>query len=428
MMCVVKDARPCIPLNPELTTLHRVEIPYIELLTMETVSQDRSLRWYAAREPIILAVLTLMAFAAFAGVGAITNLYHKNQQFRGTRWYKRGTADMQAKSYQRAAADFRTALLFSRGNDSYELGLAEALHAQGGTFEDQAYVYLMDLREREPENGTVNLELARILATKGEKDQALRYYHNAIYALWDSNPEAQRRAAQLELAEFLVRQNALTQAQAELIALAGDLPADVGLHVRAGDLFMRTQDYDHAAAQYRQALRIDHQNTAALVGMGRAAFQMGNYTLSQRYLQDAVAAGADGDSEQSLKTVNLVLGLDPFRRQIKASQRAHIVIDAFETAGARLNSCPAIATAAAANSPANANPSSNQVPSEPAFSDQWSAMKPKITEAGLRRDPDQAEAAMDLVFSIERESSARCGTPTGADLALLLISKLHEGN
>ena len=35
---------------------------------------------------------------------------------------------------------------------------------------------------------------------------------------------------------------------------------------------------------------------------------------------------------------------------------------------------------------------------------------------------------MDLVFEIERQTSATCGTPTGADLALLLISKLHEGN
>jgi hypothetical protein len=35
---------------------------------------------------------------------------------------------------------------------------------------------------------------------------------------------------------------------------------------------------------------------------------------------------------------------------------------------------------------------------------------------------------MDLVFEIERESKIACGAPTGTDLALLLISKLHEGN
>jgi transcriptional regulator GlxA family with amidase domain len=47
---------------------------------------------------------------------------------------------------------------------------------------------------------------------------------------------------------------------------------------------------------------------------------------------------------------------------------------------------------------------------------------------GLRRNPDLADIAMDLVFRIERETSTVCGTPTGADLALLLISRMHEGS
>ena len=55
-------------------------------------------------------------------------------------------------------------------------------------------------------------------------------------------------------------------------------------------------------------------------------------------------------------------------------------------------------------------------------------MKPQITERGLRRNPELAEAAMDLVFKIERQANVDCGAPTGTDMALLLISKLHEGN
>jgi hypothetical protein len=55
-------------------------------------------------------------------------------------------------------------------------------------------------------------------------------------------------------------------------------------------------------------------------------------------------------------------------------------------------------------------------------------MKPQITEASLRRKPELAEAAMNLVFDIERKASVECGTQTGPDAALLLISKLHEGN
>jgi hypothetical protein len=64
----------------------------------------------------------------------------------------------------------------------------------------------------------------------------------------------------------------------------------------------------------------------------------------------------------------------------------------------------------------------------PSLSDEWEKLKPQITEAGLRRNQDLAEKAMDLVFRIERESNVLCGTPTGTDLALLLISRMHEGS
>ena len=386
---------------------------------MATSNSDRSLRWYAAREPIVLGVLTLLAIAGFAGVSALSRLFHRQQQARATRWYNRGTADLTAGSLRRAVADFRTAMLFSRDNYSYQLGLAEALAAQGSAGKQEAYVYLLDLWEREPENGTVNLALARILAEKGDKDEALRYYHNAIYALWKDNPDAERRGARLELAEFLLHENAITQAQAELIALSGDLPDDPALHIRVGDLFMQTQDNVHALAEYRQGLRMDHQNSKAMAGIGKAAFELGNYSLSQRYLQEAVARGADSQSTQLLDTVNMVRRMDPFQRKIPASQRARIVVGAFGTAGRRLQDCVSRAKPQATGSPAN---------NEQTLSAQWSVLKPKITGAGLRRDPDAVESAMDLVFAIERDTSSECGAPTGADLALLLISQLHEGN
>lgn len=391
---------------------------------MANATPDRGLKWYAAREPIVLAVLSLLAFVGFAAVGALSNLFHKQQEVRGTRWYNRGTADMQAGSLQRAVADFRTASLFSRDNYSYQLGLAEALAAQGRAGKEEAYVYLLDLWERRPEDGTVNLNLARILAEKGDKDEALRYYHNAIYALWDGNPDVQRRAVRLELTEFLLREKATTQAQAELIALSGDLPQDPVLHVHVGDLFMQAQDYQHALQEYRKALTMDRQNSTAMAGTGKAAFELGNYSEAQRHLQQAVAAGADSGSAQLLETVNLVLRLDPFQRKLRAVQRAQIAAGAFATAGRRLQDC----LSGSQSQRAAAAPVATAPNTEQALQSEWSALKPKMTEAGLRRDPDAVEAAMDLVFAIERQTSVECGAPTGPDLALLLISKLHEGN
>jgi hypothetical protein len=57
----------------------------------------------------------------------------------------------------------------------------------------------------------------------------------------------------------------------------------------------------------------------------------------------------------------------------------------------------------------------------------WKELKPRITKAGLRQDPDLVDTAMNLVFAIE-QANAQCSLQTAKDHALLLISQLHESN
>jgi tetratricopeptide (TPR) repeat protein len=378
----------------------------------------RGLGLYPAREPVILALLSALAVLSFLAVGGLSRMYHAQQQALGNRWFTRGTADLKDGHFDRAVGDFRAALRYSRDNYDYQLNLAQSLIGLNRT--DEAYAYLINLWDREPENGLVNLELARIAAKKGENERALRYYHNAIYAIWPGDQEAQRRNTRLELIEYLLGIHARAQAQSELIALAANLGDDPSLHQLVGDLFLQAQDYEHALAEYRLTLKSDHHNPAALAGAGVAAFELGRYSLAQRYLQVAVALNSDDkQSTDILKTTELVLQMDPFRRQISADQRNRIVIEAFASAGERLKSCSATVNPSGSNS-------SETV--EQSLADGWAKMQPKINERDLRRDPDLAEGAMDLVFEIERETKIACGAPTGTDLVLLLISKLHEGN
>jgi len=378
----------------------------------------RGLGLYPAREPVILALLSALAVLSFLAVGGLSRMYHAQQQALGNRWFTRGTADLKDGHFDRAVGDFRAALRYSRDNYDYQLNLAQSLIGLNRT--DEAYAYLINLWDREPENGLVNLELARIAAKKGENERALRYYHNAIYAIWPGDQEAQRRNTRLELIEYLLGIHARAQAQSELIALAANLGDDPSLHQLVGDLFLQAQDYEHALAEYRLTLKSDHHNPAALAGAGVAAFELGRYSLAQRYLQVAVALNSDDkQSTDILKTTERVLQMDPFRRQISADQRNRIVIEAFASAGERLKSCSATVNPSGSNS-------SETV--EQSLADGWAKMKPKINERDLRRDPDLAEGAMDLVFEIERETKTVCGAPTGTDLVLLLISKLHEGN
>jgi tetratricopeptide (TPR) repeat protein len=378
--------------------------------------KELGLRFYLSREPLILALLCALAVVSFLAVGGLSRIYHAQRESLGNRWFMRGAADLKQRHFELAVNEFRTALLYSRNSYAYQLDLAEALIGLKRT--NEAYAYLINLWGREPENGLVNLELARIAVQRGETDQALRYYHNAIYAIWPGDQEAEGRNARLELIEYLLAIKAMTPAQGELIALAANLDDDPAMQARVGDLFLQAHDYEHALAEYRLSLKVDQHNSAAWAGAGTAAFQLGRYDLAQRYLEAAVTANPDDlQSADRLKTTELVLKMDPFRRQISVDQRHRVVVEAFAVAGERLNSCAVVKNSTGTASSA-----------KPRLADEWAQMKPQITEQGLRRNPDLVETAMSLVFDIERQANAACGSSTGIDMALLLISKLHEGN
>lgn len=370
---------------------------------------------YLTRRPVVLALLFLVAVVSFLAVSALSRIFQAQQAELATRWFSRGVADLNARRFENAALEFRTALRYSRDDYSYQLDLAEALMGQGKA--DGAYSYLINLWDRQPENGFVNLELARVAAQKGQTDSALRYYHNAVYAVWSGDEESARRYTRLELIGYLLKINAKTQAQSELIALGASLGEDAAQQAQLGDLFLSAQDYEHALTAFHLSLRSDPHNHAALAGAGLAAFRLARYPLAEKYLQEAVAADPqDAQSAAQLKSTEDVLFMDPFRRETPASQRARVVVEDFRVAGERLKSCPVPGSLA------------QQAGVEQNLADDWAKLKPRIDEPAIRRDPDLAENAMELVFNIERQTSALCGTPSGPDLALLMIARLHAGS
>lgn len=376
---------------------------------------DKTLSWYAAREPLVIIVLSLSSILFFFLVSGLSGLYQRTLSSRAKLWSDRGESDLSAGRTAEAMKDFQVALTYSRDNFNYELSLAQTLVTLRRT--EEARVYLINLWQRQPENGPVNLQLARIFASKNDVSQALRYYHNAIYAVWSGNPEAQQLSARLELVRFLLDSRSFNQAEAELIAVGRNLPEDASLQMEIGDLFMRVPDYDRAFVLYRQALKFDRRNPDALARVGRAAFELGEYQLSERYLKSAIAERpADAQSGQLLATCTAIRKLDPYRIW-SAAERDRMVLKDFDTAGNRLNSCMDISTPAQAVNPALQS-----------LNTQWMNMKPKLNQNSLRVHPDWSDSAMDLVFNIERETSSFCESPTGDDLLLLLIAKKHGGS
>jgi tetratricopeptide (TPR) repeat protein len=393
----------------------------------------RDMRWQPSKlvprsAPAVLVVLLAAAMAAFAAVSHLVTRFNLNQQARGRKLFSQGLADQNAGNLNAAVDDFRAALTCDPSNSLYQLSLGRALRDTGDPRRlDEAEAYLLDLWQRNPQDGTINLALARVAARRGSIENALRYYHNAMYGVWTSDAEAYRRKARLELIDFLLQKNAHREVQPELMAFAAGLPANPELHLQAAKLFEQDQDFRDAFSEYEQILRLDHGNATAMAGAGEAAFRQGKYRTAAKYLRMTVNANPENARARSLMdSANLILALNPFVVRISDAERNRRIKDAWVTAGERLRAC-ALARGESmklfSSLPSAASPLPNSLPGLEA---QWEQMKLKIPQLRSSGENDLPDAIMDLVFQIEQRTATECGEPEGADLALLLISRNRD--
>jgi tetratricopeptide (TPR) repeat protein len=372
--------------------------------------------------PVILLVLTLAAATGFAAVGHLVARYNANQQSRGRKLYAQGVVAAGAGRYDEAIAAFRAALTCDRTNSQYQLSLARALRDSNDPRRlDEAESYLVALWQRTPQDAAVNLALARVAAHRGSIEDATRYYHNAMYGVWNSDPDSNRSRARIELIQFLLKKGAPANAEAELMALSTSLPRDPAAHFEAAQLFAQAQDYSGALTQYREAIHLDPLNSSALTGAGEAAYNSGNYAAAQHYLQEALNRNPqDANPRQLLATTELIVRTNPFRSHISDVERNRRITAAFGQAGRRLTDC-----AEQTGVDLNATGAS---PASPLASLQarWIATKPELNRLRSPAETDLPDAIMDVVFQIEQQTASVCGRPQALDLALFLISQKRE--
>ncbi|HET7207766.1 MAG TPA: hypothetical protein VFI95_14410 [Terriglobales bacterium] len=366
---------------------------------------------------VFLALLgiTLVAFAAVAGV---VNRFRVWQGSLAKRMYERGQQDLRMGAPEAAIGDFRSALSFDHDNPGYLLSLAEGLESEKRF--DEAEAYLLRVWESQPQDGTVNLQLARLAVHRDSPTDALRYYHNAIYGIWTSDPVQNRINARFELVEFLLGRHASTQAQSELIAMLPGLLPDSQLHAKVAALLMRVPDFQDALVQYREALRLDHNNKVAARGAGHAAFELGFYWTSLHYLEASNDKSQDAGSASMIPMARLVLATDPFLRNLSSQERHARMLRAFDAAEQRLHGC----MQQHGESPVNQSTSG---PGELQDLDlRGEQIKRRLRSQSLLNSSDFAESLMDFVFTTESSTQQECGEPTGVDKALLLIARNRE--
>lgn len=371
-------------------------------------SAPQGFLWSLERETLVVVSLVLLG-VFFAITGFVVKRYHATQAALGGHWYTSGERALKDNRPLAAVDAFHTALIYARDDPTYQMSLAEALVDANRLGE--AEVYLRSLWVREPGNGTVNLELARLAARRSEVSAAMRYYHGAIYGVWSGDPIVHRRETRIELCRFLLSQGKLTQAEAELIALEADLPADAALHAEVGGMFLQVQNYPRALHEFQRALRLNPKANGAWAGAGEAAFQSGDYPKARHYLERAVSANAkDMEAAQRLEITKLILSFDPFEPQLSQRERRRRTVAAFNQALARVNQCGNL-------------PARQTTGPLASVSAEAKKLQPQVNDRALRRDPDLIPKVMDLVFRMEQQAQQVCGAPPDPDRALLIIAQ-----
>lgn len=355
-------------------------------------------------------IIILLLVAGFAITGIIVRGHKARIQQLAERWFSRGERDLKAGASQQAVDEFQTALAYAPENDAFRLKLALALMQAGQ--EDEARVHLVNLWEARPGDANVNLQLARVMARLGHSQEAVRYYHGAIYGVWDSDPLDKRQAARFELAKYLLGTRQTNAAESELVALAAESPSTRSAEIQLGDMLMDAGDPTRALSAYLHA-RKSSKDAPANLGAARAAFALRRFSEAREYARDAYRGDPKLEDAATLEqTADAILKADPHAPGASARERSERAYAAFSAAADRLASC----------STSSSNPDLQQLAAA-----QQTQFR-KLSPAMLLRDPDLRDRAIEWAYSVERTTEGLCEAPTGLDSTLLMLARYEEGS
>jgi tetratricopeptide (TPR) repeat protein len=225
-----------------------------------------------------------------------------------------------------------------------------------------------------------------------------------------------------EFCEYLLDNNAMNQAEAEIIALADNTsPEDIRGRKTVGSLLLHARMWSRALQEFQTLLSHDPHDEDALAGTATAAFQLGQYLQARDYLERLPREKlADPELARMYEVSRKVVSLNPFAPGLSVDEKAKRTAEALAVAQARAFACEG----QNGNTSSGAS-STSALASALATSNQNSA---DWTERNLRKYPERIEPAMSAVFEMENAAADRCGEPQGADYALWVIGRSRSGN
>jgi len=362
----------------------------------------------------MLVVLALFAIGVFVFTKSVATKEQQMDARIAAIWYKDGQRQFNSGQVDKAIDSFRRARTRSLGDRVYTLALANALAAGGHDAEAQQS--LLRLRESDPEDAEINSQLGRLAAKRGQVQDAVHYYKNALYGRW-AGPQVDERKLHLrmELIRLLLRQQERNSALSELLLLEADLSQSAADHVETARLFLQAGDAQHALSSYDEAIGLDKNNVAAFTEAGETLFRLRDYLRAERYLEAALELNPGAEKIRHLLFLaKMVVSGDPLESHISKQEGWERLLRAFKHASHRLNDCLRQTT------------DSQKRTQLGALKQQALALE---SELRSRRAPDSelTKSGVDLIYAIEKETSGVGETSDGFDQALLLIGQKHGG-
>jgi Tfp pilus assembly protein PilF len=371
-------------------------------------------RYVQQRALLFSAALLTMLFVITA---ALARTYHAREEGLAAEWLQEGNADLANGKPAQAFEDFRNSLSYGPDDPAVQLRLAEALLADGRS--NEARSYLVNLWDRTPGSGQLNLDLARVSQQAGEVEDAIRYYHGAIFGSWEKNPSSERRNVRLELCEFLLARSRIDQAQAEIAGLAADTPFDNGvLREENGRLFSKVGQPGRALSEFEAALGINPNQSQWLAEAAQVAFEDGDYLKAETYFARSERENPSEAIRGSLALVRDALGNDPFLAGLNVEEQARRTRRDFRQGLNRLSEC--VATGAKHSTPTESQSELQQL------NNVAKDLQKRLNVASLTKNSDARADVMNFVFRVENATARECGRGETLDQAMRLIEKRHE--
>ncbi len=366
--------------------------------------------------PRVLALVFAVMVLTFALTAFYTRAFNNGSRERGAQHFATAGHLLEAGDYDAAIGEYRDALLYTRGDTTYRLGLARALYEANRHAE--AETHLSELRAADPTSGIVNSLLARLAAWDRRIDEAVSYYRTAIHGDWDAAAPDTRLQLRLELVDLLDGNGRDQQLTAELLELLEVAPSNADIKFRLASLLLKTGVYDRASSLFRELVAADSRNREALLGRAEAEFQLGNFLTARTHYNRAQLYGDAPGTRQRIQLCNRIIELDPTRRGIELRER-------FRRSRVLLER--ALATAEQCRNPENEAAVGPPRPLPPASEETLGRAHEVLGTRRQRASANAVETNIQLAAAVWAASRSLCDPAAKQDEVLqLVLAKLNR--